>query len=179
VLDSGAGLLALVCASRGATVWAVDASPPARQATGRNAHAAGVGEAVRASAEAPAPGTADAFDLVLWDPGRRPHPAAIRDVAGALPRWIGESGRLLVRAEAAGGTAALIGCALPNGYRSVALARTLGLLPRREVLCVGWDSQAARRARHEASWERPPEQKAEKARRRWRGTAHEAHVAAP
>lgn len=180
-LGCGAGIGALVAALRGAKAVALDRDANAVAATLANARAAGFpvvegepedGQVAAFVADLPeALAGHEAFDLVLWNAEQRT-PAERATVVGSLthvPALLGERGRLLVLVERGSGLEAEVREALPEGYRVVVLARDLGLRPAFRVLCVGWDTEAARARRH-AERKRSKEAKAAKARQRWDGT---------
>ncbi len=154
VLDCGAGLGALLAASRGAQVLAVDADAAAREATRANAVAAGLADRVTVAAEV---GDVESpFDLVFDVRGSAP--------ASDLRAWLGDQGRLLPLVRLAEPRPEP-----PPGHRAVRLATSPGVLAPFEVLSVGWDLEAARAARHEALGSDDGRRRAAVSRRRWEG----------
>ncbi len=191
-LGTGCGLGALVAASRGADVVAVDVDPAAVDAARANV-AAGcledrvefrVGDVVDVVGD-------ESFDQIWWnapqrpvDPAdpARPGQAAGRGFAGvapvleALPRWLGERGRMVISIDLDSDLGDFVRARLPEGFRSVQLASSLPVGSRFIALSLGWDLEAARKRRHEEkNLQRTADQKAAVSRRRW----NEKGVAAP
>gem|GEM_PF-2002592 len=197
-LGTGSGLGALVAASRGADVVAVDVDAAAVEAARGNVDAAGladkvdfrVGDAVSVVAD-------EAFDQVWWnapqrpvDPSdpARPAGAAGRDYARiaavleALPAWLGERGRMVISIDLDSGLGDFVRGHLPDGFRSVQLASSLPVGSRFIALSLGWDLEAARKRRHEEkNLKRSDDQKAAVSRRRWteKGKEHSADEVSP
>jgi release factor glutamine methyltransferase len=187
-LGTGCGLGALVAASRGADVVAVDIDPAAIAAAKANVEAAGLSELVEFRVgEATALAADEAFDQVWWnapqrsvDPTEplRPGQAAGRQFSNIdailriLPQWLGERGRLVISVDLDTGLGEFVRSHLPDGYRSVQLASSLPLGSRFIALSLGFDLEEARRRRHAArDLQRTPEQKAAVSRRRWAKSA--------
>lgn len=187
VLDvgCGAGLGALVAASRGATVVALDRSPDALQATRKNAEDASLtvvdtnpepGQLALVEGDAPSAlcvgGVvgSEPWDLVLWNPSQRTDPerSAVLDSLRSLPTLLGETGRLLLVVEKGSGLAEGVLLGMPFEYRVVQLAQDLGLRPAFRVLCLGFDLEASRARRHKER-KRSKEAKASVSRRKWEG----------
>lgn len=197
VLDvgCGAGLGALVAATRGAAVLALDAAPTALEATAANARSQGIavvasppepgqlqtltGQVPDALAD-PAVVGSDPWDLVLWNAPQRTesHRAAVLDALPTLPTLLGESGRLLLLVEKGSGLEDRVRAAMPFEYRVVELARDLGLRPAFRVLCLGFDKEASRARRH-AERKRTKAAKAAVSRRKWEGKGENPAAPAP
>lgn len=159
VLDCGAGLDVLAAASRGALVTGRDRDPRAVSATRANLGRAGhAGDVEVGDGLGGGP-----WDLVLWNPEE---PSHLERVLAALPEALGERGRLVLGAGDRPSLRGRADRALPDGFRIVALARSLGLWGRYEVLCLGFDLEAARAQRH-AERSRDRASKAAVSRRRW------------
>ena len=190
VLDigTGCGLGAVVAASRGATVVAVDLDPATIAAARGNTILAGLDRAVefRVGPVEDVVG-AESFDLVLWNAPQDPRACVgarclltrsgqghdrVLGVTRQCARWLGERGRFLVLLDTGSGLEALLEAAVPPGYRSVLLTEQLGFASHFVVRSLGWDAEAARRARHGAGPGRPDVvRRAEVNRRRWEGGA--------
>jgi release factor glutamine methyltransferase len=197
-LGTGCGLGALVAASRGADVVAVDIDPAAVEAARANIDAAGLSDSVdfRVGDVLAVIGE-ETFNQVWWnapqrpvDPSdpQRPGSAAGRDFAqiarvlSALPEWLGERGRLVISIDLDSSLGDFVRDNLPEGFRSVQLASSLPIGSRFIALSLGWDLEAARRRRHEAkNLERSDEEKAAVSRRRWKekGVPSEGAEAGP
>ncbi len=175
VLDvgTGSGLGALVAASRGATVVACEPDPRAAAATESNLRAGGVWDRVELhAARLEDLALEGEFDQVWFngpqDPSGYQLMGALLDAA---PTLLGERGRLIVTIDRTTGMGEFVRSRMPEGYRVVRLARSLGLLATWEAYSVGWDVEAARARRHQA---RDPKAKAAVSRKRWeRGSANE------
>ncbi len=155
VLECGAGLGAMLAASRGATVVAVDGSEAALAAARANVDAAGLSAEVTFAPSVPA--DCEPFDLVFERGG------AMRS-AEELSSWLGETGRLLRLVPQGSGRDRA-----PTGFRAVRLARSPGFFAPFEVLSIGWDLEAARTERHRARGSDDATRRASVSRRRWEG----------
>lgn len=181
VLDAGTGVGvgAVVAASRGASVVAVDCFAPAVRAASRNIAAAGLHDSVELR-------TGDVLDvvpeggfhLVLWNGPQDPREcrgdrcfatkagsdlARFTEIVRAAPRWIGERGRLIVLTDALFSTATTLTAAVPEGHRLVPLSRSP--LGRFTVWSMGLDLERARAERQGADTR--TQRRARVSRRRW------------
>ena len=187
VLDvgCGAGLGALVAASRGAATVGLDRSREALAATSRNAEDASItvvegepepGQLALVEGDAPAVFSSEGgiasepWDLVLWNPSQRDESdrTAVLESLRFLPTLLGERGRLLVVVEKGSGLAEELRLRMPFEYRVVQLAQDLGLRPAFRVLCLGFDQEASRARRHKER-KRSKDAKASVSRRKWEG----------
>jgi hypothetical protein len=82
----------------------------------------------------------------------------------AVPELLGEGGRLVVAIDRTTGMGEFVRSRIPEGYRVVRLARSLGLMATWEALSIGWDVEAARALRHAG---RDLRAKAAVSRKRW------------
>ncbi len=195
VLDvgCGVGLGAIGAASRGAAVLGVEPDPTALEACRGNAREAGI----QVVEEAPSGGqlqlvqgdardavqraglaAEEPWDLVLWNAPQRSEAqrSVVLAALPALPDLLGERGRLLLVVERGSGLEAAVRGAMPFEYRVVELARDLGLRPSFRVLCLGFDTEAARARRH-AERKRTTGAKAAVSRRKWEGKDTEDQAA--
>ena len=159
VLDCGAGLDGVAAARRGASVVGRDRDPRAVEATRANLERAGLSGEVEVGADL----QGGPWDLVLWNPdGLQDLESSLAGLAAAL----GERGRLLLGTVTGSSARRRAREAMSDEFRIVPLARSPGLSARYEVLCIGFDLEAARARRH-AERSRSAQEKAAVSRRRW------------
>ena len=185
-LGTGCGLGAIVAASRGAKVVAVDLDLRAIDAARANVEAADLSDSVEFRlGDAKAVVGEETFDQIWWNAPQQPVDAAdptrpgqaagrdyasIKAILDSLPAWLGERGRLVISVDLDTGLGDFVRACLPAGYRSVQLASSLPVGSRFIALCVGYDLEEARRLRHEArDLQRTDEEKAAVSRKRWAG----------
>lgn len=179
VLDvgTGCGVLGALAAHRGASVVACDVSIDAIRAAESNLRRHGLSDRVELRAGAARDVVPEGgFDLVFWNGPQdtRPclgercfatkagaHHGRLVEVFTGAPRWIGESGRMLVLADAVWGADASLLGAVPEGFRLVPLRRSA--FGRFTLWSLGWDAARARAERQEGASER----RARVSRRRW------------
>jgi len=168
VLDvgTGCGIGAVVAASRGADVVACDPDPAAVASAEANLRASGGWDSVDLrAARVQDLGEIGVFDLVWFNGLQDPSGYALMgDLLDACPDLLGERGRLVVSIDRTTGMGEFVRSRVPEGYRVVRLARSLGLAATWEAFSIGWDSEAARARRHA---DRAPGAKAAVSRKRW------------